>query len=136
MKAVIIVLAGAALTAAAIAAARRKQQAAGHALGPSVVVEEDVITFTGEAGAERRLPLQDLESVEIRTNALGPYATDLYWVLTAAGASLVIPGDARGNEQLLSTLQKLPGFDNESAIRAMGSTDDATFPCWRRSRQP
>lgn len=30
----------------------------------------------------------------------------------------------------------LPGFSHEAVIEAMGCTDDAVFPCWRRDGAP
>ena len=35
--------------------------------------------------------------------------------------------------ELLSRLQQLPGFDNEAVIKAMGSTNNAKFLCWKRT---
>jgi len=34
-----------------------------------------------------------------------------------------------GADKLLEALQKLPGFDNEAVINAMGSTGNARFVC-------
>jgi hypothetical protein len=33
---------------------------------------------------------------------------------------------------LLQALQKLPGFDHQAVIAAMGSTSNAKFVCWRK----
>jgi hypothetical protein len=64
----------------------------------------------------------------------GPFAEDVFFVLSGQdGTGCVIPQGAPESTQLLERLQRLPGFDNEALIRAMSSTQDATFPCWRRS---
>jgi hypothetical protein len=36
-------------------------------------------------------------------------------------------------KELLVRLQQLPGFDNGVVIKAMGSTGDARFVCWKRA---
>lgn len=46
------------------------------------------------------------------------------------GTNNTIPlGEA---EELLPRLQELPGFDNESFIRAMGVSDESICSLWRR----
>jgi hypothetical protein len=35
--------------------------------------------------------------------------------------------------RVLPHIQHLPGFDNETLLRAVGSTEKAVFPCWKRS---
>jgi hypothetical protein len=43
-----------------------------------------------------------------------------------------VPQSSDGSKQLLERLQQLPGFDNEAAIKAMGSTSNGKFMCWKR----
>ena len=69
------------------------------------------------------------------TTADGPFAEDMFFVLAGRdGSGCVVPQSASESGQLLERLQRLPGFDNEAFIRAMGSSEDARFVCWRRSR--
>jgi hypothetical protein len=57
----------------------------------------------------------------------------VFFVLAGRGGSgCIIPQSAPESTPLLERLQRLPGFDNEAFIRAMSSTEDATFVCWRR----
>jgi hypothetical protein len=73
----------------------------------------------------------DLREVAVLTTGDGPFAEDVFFVLAGQdGTGCVIPQSAPESSQLL---ERLPGFDNEALIRAMSSTDDATFICWRRS---
>jgi hypothetical protein len=48
----------------------------------------------------------------------------------------VVPQGAQESTQLLERLQRLPGFDNAALMRAMSSTEEATFVCWRRGTPP
>jgi hypothetical protein len=73
----------------------------------------------------------DLIEVRIITTADGPLAEDVFWVLVGPGqAGCVVAGEFAG--PLLPYLQKLPNFDNDAVIRAMSSTDQAEFLCWRK----
>lgn len=138
MNSTLIVMAAVGLTATAIAIARRKRQAQLQAQPVATIVQCDDqgMTLLSAKASPRLLKWRDLESVEIHTNDLGPFATDLFWVLRDGDGSVSVPQDAQGNEIFLEHLQKLPGFDNEAAIRAMGSTSVAVFPLWRRARSP
>ena len=40
-----------------------------------------------------------------------------------------------GMKELLTRLQQLPGFDNGAVIKAMGSTKNDKFLCWKRSSE-
>lgn len=75
-----------------------------------------------------------LDEVVIITTSDGPFAEDLFWVLRSGDRQEVIPSGAPDAASLLEALQKLPGFDNEAVIAAMGSTSDARFVVWRRRR--
>src|SRR5262249_62063099 len=87
-------------------------------------------------GKVERAAWADREGVCVLTTADGPFAEDVYFVLAGKGTSgCVVPQSAPESGQLLERLQRLPGFDNEAFIRAMSSTDDARFVCWRRAVQ-
>jgi hypothetical protein len=69
----------------------------------------------------------------VETTDEGPFAPDVFWILVGTAASgCVIPQGATGDAILLERLQKLPGFDNDAFIRAMRSTSNEKFLCWKR----
>ena len=138
MNSTLIVMAAVGLTATAIAIAQRKRRAPLQEQPAATIVrcDDQGVTLLSANATPRLLKWRDLESVEIHTNDLGPFASDLFWVLRDGDGAVSVPQDAQGNEILLEHLQKLPDFDNEAAIRAMGSTSVAVFPCWRRPRSP
>jgi hypothetical protein len=72
-----------------------------------------------------------LVEVTLMTTSRGPFEEDVFVVLAYDdGTNNTIPlGEA---EQLLPRLQELPGFDNESFIRAMGVSDESIRSLWRR----
>lgn len=74
----------------------------------------------------------ELERVVIRTTDEGPFADDVIWMLQTPGGVYAVPQGVEGESALLERLQALPGFDNQAVISAMGSVDNAVFPCWRR----
>jgi hypothetical protein len=101
--------------------------------GPGVLaVEEGRISYFGPEGGGV-LAIDLLTAVDIVTNDLGPFADDLYWVLTDEyGQRLSIPGGAVDADKLLDALNILEGIDYTAIVRAMGSTEKQRFAIWRR----
>ena len=100
----------------------------------SVVVrltDEEVICER-PGGKTERVRWDDLQRVEVLTTDDGPFAPDVFWALFGTTGGCAVPQGATGDRELLARLQALPGFDNESFILAMGSTENARFPCWRK----
>ncbi|MEP6607984.1 MAG: hypothetical protein ABJA83_04835 [Burkholderiaceae bacterium] len=74
-----------------------------------------------------------LQEVCIITTDDGPYGDDVFWVLLGEPGGCAVSSIAEGSRELVTRLQELAGFDNEVVIRAMGSTSNAKFVCWKRS---
>jgi hypothetical protein len=101
--------------------------------------DSDRILFQASDGTEGTLRWEDLGSVAIVTTDTGPFEVDLRWVLTDRDGkqAVSVPMGAAGEQDLLRELQRrLPGFDNEAVILAMGSTVNATFKVWRQRPSP
>ena len=96
-----------------------------------------VVTFddAGVRGEAWSIAWPALERVEIHTTDAGPLFPDVFWVLrtaSAASAAYAVPQGATGETELFERLQKLPGFDNEAVIAAMGSVENRSWVCWTR----
>lgn len=74
-----------------------------------------------------------LTAVEILTTSDGPISEDVFWGLHGTGVNGVVVPAGLAPDGFVERLQALPGFDNTALIAAMGSTTDASFPCWSRS---
>jgi len=97
-----------------------------------VTFDSDSVHYTSES---RRVELlwADLDRVLIKTTDEGPMKPDVFFVLEPAdGVPLEIPSEAQGTEELLLRLQELPNFDSGAVIEASGSTEKATFLCWKK----
>jgi len=101
----------------------------------------DRVTFTGDAvtrvrpdGVEETIRWDDLHEVGILTTDEGPWQEDVFFLLVASDgkSGCAAPQSSDGSKQLLERLQQLPGFDNDAVIKAMGSTSNAKFVCWKR----
>ena len=79
-----------------------------------------------------------LAEVAIVTTDEGPFVDDVHWLLIGSDGTTgcAVPSETEGTADLLERLQKLPGFDNEAVIKAMGHTENARFVVWRRPAQP
>jgi hypothetical protein len=74
----------------------------------------------------------ELRVVLIQTTDEGPFVDDIFWVLGGDRSGCVVPSEADGAAELIERLTQLPGFDYNAVIRAMSSTEDRQFICWRR----
>ena len=96
------------------------------------VTDSDVVCERPD-GQTERVAWDDLQTIVLETTDDGPWAPDVFWILAGSAASgRVIPQGATGDKALLERLQQLPGFNSEEFIRAMGSTSNRKFLCWRR----
>ena len=98
-----------------------------------VELSEDAIICRRPDGVVESVTWDDLQTVILETNDLGPFAPDIFWLLIGANkGGCLIPAGATGDEDLLERLQKLERFDNEAVIKAMSSTNKQRFLCWQR----
>ena len=85
-------------------------------------------------GKIERVAISNLKAVIIETNDTGPWGADVWWILLIGSGEngCVFPGGATGEKDILQAVQALPGFDNETFIKAMGSTSNQRFLCWKK----
>ncbi len=97
-----------------------------------VTLSDEGVTCRRPNGVVEAVSWSDLQAVILETNDQGPFAMDVYWLLVGKRGGCVIPQGATGEDQLLSRLQALEGFDNTALIEAMSSTENRRFVCWKR----
>src|SRR5688572_6390310 len=98
----------------------------------TVIFDDEAVSRTMRDGRIERVRWDRLCEVGIITTDEGPFVDDVYWMLIGDdGTGCAIPSSATGCDALLRRLQALPGFDNLAVVQAMGSTDNASFVCWR-----
>jgi hypothetical protein len=100
-----------------------------------------VVTLTDGAiisrrpdGITERVDLADLHAIILVTTSNGPFSPDVWWFLVGqrAQSSCVFPAGAMGEAAILAFAQELPGFNNDAFIRAMSSTSNQRFLCWKK----
>jgi hypothetical protein len=84
-------------------------------------------------GKTERVAWEDLQRVEILTTADGPFAPDVFWVLSGTNSGCVVPWGATGDRELLERLQTLPRFDNTAVINSASKTDETMTLCWEKA---
>jgi hypothetical protein len=97
-----------------------------------VAIDERGVTCRRPDGKKEEVTWDELTSVEIVTTDGGPFVEDVFWVLHGADRGCVVPQEAEGCKELLERLQKLPGFNNQAVINAMGCTSNAHLLAWQR----
>jgi hypothetical protein len=99
-----------------------------------VTFDDEQVVRTLANGQVESVRWSDLQQVSIMTTSDGPRADDIFFLLHGEGnLGCAIPQSADGVDALLARLQELPGFDNEAVVRAMGSSSEAVFVCWKRT---
>lgn len=98
----------------------------------TVQFDDTKVTRTMRDGKHETIQWSELREVAIITTDEGPFVDDVFWVLSGTDTGCLVPSEADGAKELLARLQKLPGFNNESVIKAMGSTGNGKFVCWRK----
>lgn len=100
---------------------------------PEVVIDERGIR-RHIRGTDESVAWDDLVRIEIMTTDEGPFAEDVFWLFVAHdGTGCALPGGAV-QEALWERLKQLPDVDFEAVVRAMGSTESASFQVWRGVR--
>ena len=92
------------------------------------------IVRTMRDGKQETIEWSDLKEVTIITTDEGPFVDDVFWVLSGSESGCLVPSEADGVQELIAYLQRLPNFDNEAVIKAMGSSENAKFVCWTNQK--
>jgi len=95
---------------------------------------DEAVTRTRSDGVQESVRWDELEEVGILTTDEGPFGQDVFLCLISMDkrSGCLVPQLCQGFGGLLERLQKLPDFDNEAFVKAMGSTSIANFLCWKR----
>jgi hypothetical protein len=105
-----------------------------RALSSNGLVDEDRrpgVSRTQPDGTVESVRWDDIAEVALVTTSDGPFEDDVFFVLAAAdGTGCAVPMSE--SDGLLPRLQRLPGFDNETFIRAMAWTEEGLSVLWRR----
>ncbi|WP_024770972.1 hypothetical protein [Aquimarina macrocephali] len=96
-----------------------------------VEINEIEIRTVDYDGLETKLQISDISQIIIETNDTGPWGTGVWWRILGEQIILSIPGGATGESKMLESFQKFPEFNNEELIKAMSSTDNPEFLCWK-----
>jgi len=121
------VLGIAALTARRLSGNGRSARPVGES--SSVAVTSEGVTVSRPGMPPGRVAWDQLIEVAVVTTSAGPFADDVFLVLRGADAGSCLVPNPLANE-LVPRLLRLPGFDHEKFITAMGSTSEAAFVCW------
>jgi hypothetical protein len=98
----------------------------------SVSFDEQEVRCIRQDGSAESVRWDNLQVVLIQTTDAGPVLDDMFWVLGTSSGGCIIPSEAKGCQELMARLQRLPEFDNKSVISAATCMDNKLFVCWRR----
>lgn len=76
--------------------------------------------------------IEDLDEVGVETTDQGPFAEDIFWILTKGRLRLRIGDPHPVFHMLMDRFKSLEGFDWQPFIEAMSCCENRYSPCWRR----
>lgn len=76
--------------------------------------------------------LEHTVEISIITTSRGPLYPDFFWLLESNSSITIVPSEGP-DENFLSRVQKMPGFDNDAVIKAATSSTDDIFVCWKKN---
>jgi len=97
------------------------------------------IRVTDNLGARRQVRWDELERVAIRTGDDRSTGADILWGLQTPGSDdvLVFAEGAAGQVELVNEMtRRLPGFNHDEVIHAMGTTSRGLFVVWEKECEP
>lgn len=95
-----------------------------------VTVTEELIQCQRPDGKVESVCFDDLRGVVIETTDRGPFGTDVFWILAGEHCDCIIPMGAQGEKDLFDVFKRLPSFDFQGMLMAMGSTENERFVVW------
>jgi hypothetical protein len=97
---------------------------------PVVVDDRGVRRSVGDEAIEA-VGWDELTGVDVVTTSDGPFAEDVFLVLSAGDDHGCVVPQAAATDELVDRLLALEGFDHEAFMTAMSSVTEARFVCWR-----
>jgi hypothetical protein len=101
---------------------------------PFVKIMNKDIIYKPWVGFRKKIPIESIQTIQIKTTDRGPLFEDFFIVIETKNRVIRIAQEVEGFGELLSELQKLSGFDNETVIKAASCVENAVFNVWQRKK--
>lgn len=98
----------------------------------NIQIFPDHIKFESTSKDSNNLKWNDVLEILIETNDQGPIADDVFFVLATRDVEIKIPQTDSNAEELFMRLQGFEGFDNQTFIDSMSSSENKRFVCWKK----
>jgi hypothetical protein len=131
---VILITGGIALTRKIGSLNRDRHSKILAAAAGKIEITDEGCVYIQKGNPKKTIKWRDLIEVSIITTDQGPFIDDVYFHLRGPteNQELRIPQGAVGTDRLVERLQALPKFQNEEMIKAMTSTANNHFICWKK----
>lgn len=83
-------------------------------------------------GERFTVDLNNLSEIKIMTNDSGPWGADVWYSFSSLDSRCIFPQGATGEEPIIDFLFNMEGFNESEFIKAMRSTSNSEFICWKR----
>jgi hypothetical protein len=112
-----------------------KRKSQNHLRQISFSFDGRIITADGPFARRTSVRIEDIREIGIETTDAGPFVEDVFWLINRNTEGLRIPQDSTVFNRLVDYFESFEGFDWEPFTKAMASTDNRYFLCWKRRNE-
>jgi hypothetical protein len=97
-----------------------------------ITLTEESIEVVRPDGVKEMIRWDDVQTISVATTDKGPFAPDVWFVLLGNKSQCLFPQGAPRSDEAYERISQFDGFDFETFIKSMCSTENAQFLLWQR----
>ena len=97
-----------------------------------ITITDDLVRVEHPTRKTEEIFWKDIKEISYLNTDAGPFAPDLWLILTGDNNGCLIPHGTEGCEKVYDIVSKYNGFDFENVIEAMSSSENKQFLLWRK----
>ena len=100
-----------------------------------VITDEQISCSYHSQDLEEKMLWKEINHIQILTTDEGPYVCDVFIVLrnSKTNEGIILPHDREETTQVIDRILQFPGFDLETFVKAMGSSENKWFNVWEKT---
>ena len=101
----------------------------------STTITDDFVRVEHPGHKPEEIFWKDIEEIRLINTDKGPFAPDIWLVLTGDNSGCFIPHGSQGYERVYNIVSKYDGFSFENVIKSMSSAENEQFLLWKKEKK-
>jgi hypothetical protein len=97
-----------------------------------ITITDEIVRVEHPNRKTEEILWKDINEIRFINTVGGPFTIDVWLALIGDSSGCIVPQGTKGCEQVYDIVSKYDGFDFESVIKSMSSTDNEQFLLWTR----